>query len=145
MVEILYFVGWTFMLYWVHRIIHVLPVLRDIHLQHHVYINKHNASRWHWNNLFLFNDTWICTLDVWLTDVIPTLIFSAVTGAWWIFVFYYFWAALVQEKIEHNPRVNLYPIIGSGSWHLVHHRSSRNNYGLFVIFWDIVFGTNQYV
>ena len=144
MVELFYFLLWTLILYTIHRIVHKTPVLNKIHLDHHSYISKRiqegKLIKWHWSNLFLFNDTWTSTLDLWITEVVPTLIFSLITGQWWISIFYYLWAAFIQESIEHNPNINLYPLT-SGKWHLVHHRNSKRNYGLFHPFWDRLFNT----
>ena len=146
MYYIFVFISWTLYLYLIHRVIHsiglrLFPVAFNAHADHHRYINTNKQTTWHWNNLFLFNDTWSSTLDLWITEVIPTLIFSLITGAWWISVFYYFWAALVQEVIEHNPKFDLYPFLTSGKWHLVHHHNTSVNYGLFFPIWDILFGT----
>jgi sterol desaturase/sphingolipid hydroxylase (fatty acid hydroxylase superfamily) len=80
-------------------------------------------------------------MDLWITEVVPTLIFSWITGHWWLSVFYYVWAAFIQEVIEHNPNFNIYPLLTSGQWHLVHHKQSDKNFGLFVPIWDIVFRT----
>lgn len=135
---IVYFFSWTLLLYWIHRFAHAIPVLREIHLDHHRFI-LNNDTRWHWSNLFLFNDTWKSTLDLWLSEVIPTLLFSLVTGQWWISIFYYVWAAFIQETIEHNKNFNI-PILTSGKWHMIHHRSEKN-YGLFTALWDKVFRT----
>lgn len=139
---LLYFFLWTLILYWIHRIGHKLPVVRTIHMHHHRFV-LHHTTTWHWSNLVLFNDDWTSTLDLWLTEVIPTLLFSLVTGQWWISVFYYIWAAFIQESIEHNPNFNL-PILTSGKWHLIHHRNN-SNYGLFMPIWDIIFGTYKNV
>lgn len=139
---VLYFLLWTLILYWIHRLGHVLPVIRDIHLHHHRFILS-NTPKWHWSNLFLFNDDWTSTVDLWITEVIPTLIFSILTGQYWISIFYYIWAAFIQESIEHNDRVNL-PILTSGKWHLIHHHSSYN-YGLFYPLWDMIFRTHKHV
>jgi len=146
MTYIFIFLLWTLYLYVIHRIVHKVglayfPVAFNAHADHHKYINTHEQTVWHWNNLFLFNDTWASTLDLWITEVIPTLIFAAITGHWWVFVFYYLWAALVQETIEHNPNVNLYPFCTSGKWHLLHHQDAGTNFGLFFPIWDILFGT----
>jgi hypothetical protein len=136
------FLIWTFMLYWVHRAAHKAPLIKHLHRDHHKYINTHSTS-WHWNNLFLFNDTWKSTADLWITEVIPTLIFSYITGAWWISVFYYLWAALLQERIEHNSEFSIYPLLTSGKWHLIHHRNTKLNFGLFFPVWDMLFGTQK--
>jgi len=130
------------MLYWIHRIGHYLPLIKSIHMHHHLYILQHTTT-WQWPNLFLFNDDWPSTLDLWITEVIPTLLFSLITGEWWISVFYYIWAAFVQESIEHNSTFNL-PILTSGKWHLMHHRGEIN-YGLFTPLWDLIFGTYKHV
>jgi sterol desaturase/sphingolipid hydroxylase (fatty acid hydroxylase superfamily) len=139
---ILYFLLWTLMLYWIHRAVHKIPVINSLHLHHHKFI-LNNPTKWHWNNLLLFNDDWTSTVDLWITEVIPTLIFSLITGQYWISIFYYVWAAFIQESVEHNPKINI-PMITSGRWHLLHHRSSYN-YGLFFPIWDILFKTNKHV
>ena len=130
------------MLYWIHRIGHYTPAIKQIHMHHHRFV-LHHCTTWHWSNLFLYNDDWISTLDLWITEVIPTLLFSLVTGEWWISVFYYIWAAFIQESIEHNSTFNL-PILTSGKWHLMHHRGEIN-YGLFTPLWDLIFGTYKHV
>jgi len=142
MIYMFIFLLWTFFLYVIHRLAHVIPTVRRLHQDHHKYINFH-STRWHWNNLFLFNDTWKSTADLWITEVIPTLLFSYITGAWWISVFYYLWAALLQETIEHNKEFSIYPILTSGRWHLIHHRNPKFNFGLFLPVWDIVFNTHK--
>ena len=136
-----YFLLWTFCLYWIHRIGHDISWVNYFHSDHHVFINIHQPPTWHWSNLFLFNDTWHSTIDLWITEVVPTLVFSWVTGQWWISIFYYFWAALVQERIEHNTKLSLYPWLPSGQWHLLHHQNTSKNFGPFVIVWDKLFGT----
>ena len=144
MTEIVVFFAWTWCLYVIHRSVHVIPILRELHWDHHRYVNTHSMG-WHWNNLLLFNDTGTSTVDLWITEVIPTVIFSYITGEWWVLVFYYVWAALLQETLEHNPKVNVYPWLTSGKWHLVHHRNMRNNYGVFTPLWDMVFRTHTTV
>ena len=135
------FLAWTFMLYWIHRAVHRIPVFNRYHQDHHRFIDRHGGTAWHWNNLLLYNDTMASTIDLWITEVIPTLLFSAVTGFWWLSVAYYLWAALLQEQLEHNPKFDFYPWITSGRWHLVHHRKQRKNYGLFHPLWDKIFKT----
>lgn len=139
---VFYFFLWTLMLYWIHRIVHYIPVIRAIHMHHHRFVLTHH-TKWHWSNLLLFNDDWTSTVDLWITEVIPTLLFSLVTGQWWISVFYYIWAAFIQETIEHNQNFDI-PILTSGCWHLIHHRSSVN-YSLFTPQWDIIFKTYKHV
>jgi len=135
------FILWTLVLYLIHRLVHITPVLKELHWDHHKYVNL-NDTGWRWNNLFLFNDTWKSTIDLWITEVVPSLIFSIVTGHYWVIVFYYIWAAFLQEELEHNKKINLYPIT-TGRWHLVHHRTPNKNFGLFLPFWDKIFRTEQ--
>lgn len=137
---LLVFVAWTFLLYLTHRIAHVLPYVKDIHADHHRQVAQESTG-WKWPALLLYIDTNKSTLDQWLTEVIPTLVFAWATGHWWIAIFYYVWAAAVQEIVEHNPRFSIYPWLTSGRWHLLHHRNPRVNYGVFVPVWDLLFGT----
>lgn len=138
MYYIFHFIVWTFVIYWCHRLAHIIPVIRDIHYDHHKFVN-HNTVDWHWSNLFLFNDTWKSTVDLWITEVIPTIIVSLFVG-WWLFIAYYLWAAFIQERIEHNENFNWYPLT-SGRWHMVHHRNASYNFGIFIPIWDIMFRT----
>jgi lathosterol oxidase len=142
MFYIFIFLSWTLCLYWLHRLIHITPGLRELHRDHHKFINLNN-TKWHWNNLFLFNDTWKSTADLWVTEVLPTLLFSYITGQWWVIIFYYVWASLLQETVKHNKNFNIYPILTSGRWHLKHHYNSKINFGLFFPIWDVIFKTNR--
>lgn len=141
-----YFCLWTFILYWIHRVAHQLSFLKKYHVDHHQFILKKFKENctppgWHWNNLLLFNDTWNSTIDLWLTEVFPTILFSLITGQWWVIIFYYLWAAFIQETIEHNPNFD-FIMWSSGKWHLLHHTKGTKNYGLFFPIWDIVFKSN---
>ena len=141
---LVYFFSWTFVLYWIHRIGHKNPYIKKYHWDHHSYIIRHGDLKWEWANLFLYNDTWKSTVDLYVTEVIPTVIFSWITGQWWIFIFYYIWASTLQVVFEHKRKFNL-PFFTSGEWHLIHHRHPNKNYGLFLPVWHIVFGTYKHV
>ncbi len=132
------------MLYWIHRIVHKVSHVKKWHWDHHSYIIRNGDLKWEWPNLFLYNDTWKSTIDLYVTEVIPTLIFSWLTGQLWIFVFYYVWASTFQVVLEHKRGLDL-PVFTSGEWHLIHHRHPNKNYGLFFPIWDIVFGTYKRV
>ena len=127
---IIFFLIWTLCLYWIHRLAHRIPYIKKWHFNHHAYIIQNGSPGWHWNNLFLYNDTWTSTLDLYLTEVIPTILFSMITGQWWISIFYYIWAAFLQETLEHNNNIDL-PLLTTGRWHLIHHSLPNKNYGLF--------------
>lgn len=144
LVGIIYFATWTLMLYAIHRLAHQLSWLSKYHQDHHKQVAQNTNLGFHWTNLLLIVDNRDSTIDQWLTEVIPTVVFCAVTGHWWIFVFYYVWAAFIQERIEHNNTVNWYPWLTSGRWHLVHHKHPRSNYGVFTPAWDILFRTAHY-
>lgn len=133
------------MIYWTHRLAHVCPIASNWHWDHHAVVTNKHLVGWHWNNFFLYNDTWLSTLDLWFTEVIPTLLFCWILNQWWLFGLYYLWAALIQERIRHNPNFDIYPFITSGRWHLIHHQYANKNYGLFVPIWDMLFGTYKNV
>ncbi len=141
---VLYFLLWTFALYWIHRVAHKIEVIQTYHADHHKYINTYGMQGWRWNNLFLYNDTRNSTIDLYLTEVIPTFLFSLFTGQWWIFILYYIWAAFFQERYEHDNTVD-WPLFTSGKWHLIHHNDSSKNFGLFFPLWDIIFRTYKHV
>lgn len=141
--HIFWFLTWTLMIYFIHRIGHVIPIIRDIHGKHHRYISEHNITGWTWKNLFFYQDNLFSTLDVFITEVIPTIIFCYLTGEWWLFGFFYVWSATIQECIEHSPNFDMYPYLTSGKWHLRHHLKGKCNYGIFTPIWDILFGTNE--
>lgn len=135
---------WTLVLYVMHRLAHTIPVLQRLHNAHHKTIKKNNKSKWHWNNLFLYNDNWPSTADLWISDVIPTIVVAAIFNAWWILGIYYIWAAFFQEQLEHNTRINFYPFT-FGRWHMMHHTTPTCNYGLFFPLWDKIFRTEHAV
>lgn len=141
--SIILFLVWTLVLYWIHRLAHISKTIMKFHGDHHRYVNLHGTS-WRWNNLLLFNDNWKSTIDLWITEVIPTILFSLIFNAWWIFIFYWIWAALIQEIVEHHPRINI-PLWSSGQWHLQHHKNPTVNFSLFFTIWDRIFKTNSSV
>ena len=138
---ILVFFLWTFCIYWMHRLAHVLPFMRQFHMDHHAQVTNETITGLDWKNTFLWFDSWNSTVDQWLTEVIPTATISIITGHWWLMMFYYIWAAFIQEAVEHNRKINLYPFITSGKWHLVHHNHPTKNYGVFIPLWDMMFST----
>jgi len=135
------FIGWTLYLYLCHRLVHVTPIIKNFHRHHHVFILT-NQTSWKWNNLFLYNDDIVGTIDLWITDVLPTILFCFMFDSWYILLFYWCWAALLQEKLEHNPNVNVFGCT-FGKWHLEHHRTPNKNFGLFFPVWDKIFKTES--
>lgn len=133
------FFAWTLLLYIVHRLCHSIPFLKQIHLYHHEYVND-GQPQWMWQNIFLWSDDWGSTADLWVTEVVPTILFCAITGQWWIFLLYWVWTGFIQEWIEHNPRFNI-PFLSAGKFHLQHHKNYNVNYSLFFPVWDWILGT----
>jgi sterol desaturase/sphingolipid hydroxylase (fatty acid hydroxylase superfamily) len=131
------------MIYWLHRIFHSVPYLSNLHQIHHNHVtNETGTLRWDWKNIFIWVDDWRGTLDQWIMEVIPTIIFCWVFNQWWLLAFYWFWSAFIQERIEHNSNIDYYPILTSGKWHLIHHKDETKNFGVFFPIWDIIFKTN---
>jgi sterol desaturase/sphingolipid hydroxylase (fatty acid hydroxylase superfamily) len=126
-----------------HRAAHAISFMRRFHMDHHKQVSNQTINGLNWKNAFLWFDSKESTIDQWLTEVIPTIVISSITGHWWLFVAYYIWAAFIQETVEHNKKINLYPFITSGKWHLIHHDDPTKNYGVFVPLWDIIFGTRK--
>ena len=98
MYYVLVFVFWTFIIYWTHRLVHILPYFKHIHADHHKQISQNTFQGLNWKNLFLYFDSPKSTLDQWYTEVIPTILMSFIFG-WWLFVVYYIWAAFIQEAV----------------------------------------------
>lgn len=141
LLQILYFLLWTLLLYFIHILAHKVPFLWHFHRDHHKQVAMNNVGKWRWHNLFLYIDTFETTVDQWITEVIPTFVFSFITGAWWIFIGYYIWSATFQEVVEHNEKIDIYPYEVSGKWHMVHHTNPDKNYGIIIPIWDIIFNT----
>jgi lathosterol oxidase len=141
---ILEFVLFTFVVYWIHRLAHIIPYIGYFHNDHHKMVNKQQLWGWHWSNFFLFNDSWKSTADLWITEVIPLIILSFIFNSWYLFGIYYVWAAIFQERIEHNGNFDM-KYITSGKWHLFHHKQPKYNFGIFFPVWDMIFGTYKHV
>lgn len=141
MIYIIVFIAWTLLIYVMHRLAHIVPAMRRFHDDHHSQVTDGTIKGPDWRNLLLFFDNWRSTIDQWLVEVIPTIALAMATGHWWLAVAYYVWAAMIQEAVEHNDKIDLYPFITSGRWHLVHHDDPSKNFGVFIPVWDLVFGT----
>jgi sterol desaturase/sphingolipid hydroxylase (fatty acid hydroxylase superfamily) len=137
---IINFLTWTFLLYVMHRVVHIVPCLQKNHYHHHAFIISKGNPGFHWSNLFLFNDDWSSTVDLWITEVIPTLLFCWLIDDYSLFLFYWLWASLLQETLEHKHDLNAYPLT-MGQWHMNHHHNPKCNYGLFIPLWDKLFRT----
>ena len=137
---VIYFLTWTLLLYMMHRVVHIVPLLSKNHYHHHAFILINGNPGFHWSNLFLFNDDWPSTIDLWITEVIPTILFCWLIDDYSLLLFYWLWAALLQETLEHNENLNVYALT-MGQWHMQHHYNSKCNFGLFIPIWDKLFRT----
>lgn len=136
---VFYFLLWELILYWMHRISHKWHPFKKYHWAHHKAVNNLEI-KWFWQMIFLYQEDWDSTVDLILTELLPTLVFCLITGQWWIMIFWYLWTAFIQEHIQHNPRISSLPLM-AGKPHLVHHGDARYNYSVFSPTWDIIFRT----
>ena len=139
---VLYFFLWTLLLYVVHRLAHALPYIKKIHSEHHRYVMRNRDWGIKWQDLYLSRGANKVTLDLWFTEVIPTLLFCAVTGHWWIFGAYYFWSAFYEKATKYNRDVDVF-LVTWGMWTLTHYRRNTLNFGGIFSLWDIIFKTNR--
>ena len=88
---ILVFISWNMLIYWLHRLVHTIyiPFVHEWHMDHHRQVTQDALWGLHWSNVFLYNDTWKSTFDLWAIEIIPTLIFCWLTGHWWLFIIFY--------------------------------------------------------
>lgn len=139
----LYFLLFSFVVYWTHRIAHNTKFLWYFHKAHHsiLYAGDYEFS-W-WNLVGWFND-WQATVDQWVTEIIPLLIMIYIwPGAWPIAVLYYLDGFILAEGItDHNPRINI-PGLAMGRYHLMHHQNTTVNYDQYFRLWDTIFGTKR--
>ncbi len=137
-----YFLLWSLIIYWTHRSAHMIPFLWQFHHAHHqVAYNGELEFSW-WNVIGWFND-WPSTLDQWITEIIPMIVFVLVfPDAWPIAVLYYIDGFILAEGLtDHNPRLEI-PGLSMGRYHLKHHANPNVNFDLYFHFWDQLFGTH---
>ena len=61
MQQLFFFFLWTLLMYGMHRVVHSSKLLGYFHIQHHKVINN-KETKWHWNNVLLYNDDMKSTL-----------------------------------------------------------------------------------
>ena len=140
-----YFLGWTGLLYVVHRAAHteLLPPLKKFHDYHHELVEAEENEGWTWKNLFLSMDGFNGTVEQLMMEIIPTLVFVCVfPESWWILIFYWADIAFISERIEHEPRFRIWAL-AYGSFHMVHHDDPTKNLGAYHPLWDMIGGTFQ--
>jgi sterol desaturase/sphingolipid hydroxylase (fatty acid hydroxylase superfamily) len=144
---------WTFTSYWLHRISHISHSknpLWHIHRAHHKipYLGEPTGSIFpRIGQFFMWLGTWRTSLDVIIVLTIPAVIIAIVAPRYGIpiLIFHYFYEVFCSEyALDHNPRIKGFvtKIFAWGDFHLYHHMSPKNNFGLIITFWDRVFGTS---
>lgn len=140
LVEIVFcFLVSDFLIYWEHRIMHAVPLLRrHIHSTHHRYLHP-----------FAWAGGWVHPLEdlvVILCVATPILLIAPHPLSVWIFVAS--WVALLIEEhsgydVFWSPYHWLpFTMGGGGAPHDPHHNLSKNqNYGFVFAIWDQVYGT----
>jgi sterol desaturase/sphingolipid hydroxylase (fatty acid hydroxylase superfamily) len=146
------FLLWTFMIYWLHRLSHIRHQknpLWQLHCAHHAtpYLSAPSLSPWpKFAQLFFWLGSWRATLDVLVVMTLPALLIALIAPRYGLMLlaFHYFYEVFCSEyALDHNPRIQGFwtRIFAWGDFHLFHHISTRNNYGLIITLWDRVFGS----
>jgi sterol desaturase/sphingolipid hydroxylase (fatty acid hydroxylase superfamily) len=133
------FVVSDFLIYWEHRLMHAVPLLRrKVHSVHHKYLYP-----------FSWAGGWVHPLEdavVIVCVVTPTLLFSVHPLSFWVFVALWV-ACLIEEHSGYDVFWSPHRWLpfgwgGGGAPHDPHHNiHGSKNYGFVFAIWDQVFGT----
>jgi sterol desaturase/sphingolipid hydroxylase (fatty acid hydroxylase superfamily) len=122
--------------YWVHRLVHHMPLWR-FHAVHH------SASRMYWLNTYRFH-----IIDLLLISILRFLVPIALGVTVQVFLYYLVIAYTVAFFQHSNVRIIAGPLnwfFSTPDLHRWHHSAipaeSDNNFGQTVIVWDAIFGT----
>ncbi|MEJ0062639.1 MAG: sterol desaturase family protein [Alphaproteobacteria bacterium] len=141
----------TFFSYWMHRLAHVHKPWNPLwinHKPHHqIKYDEHTPVMvYDWREFIFWFGTWKQTLDVWITDTIPTILAACIIGGagWYILAFHYFYHVFLSGGLlEHNVKIKgpITRILACGQFHMQHHRKFDRNFGFVIGLWDYVFRT----
>ncbi|MCV3274383.1 sterol desaturase family protein [Roseobacter sinensis] len=139
----LFFILFTFVVYWTHRAAHKFAFLWYLHSSHHAQRYK-GEFEFSWLNLIGWFNDWRATADQWVTEILPLCVMLYIwPDAWPIAVLYYVDGFVLAEGItDHNPRIDI-PGLAMGRYHLKHHQDHSVNYDQYFRLWDTVFGTRR--
>lgn len=153
----LWFLLWTFIEYWMHRVMHwshPLNPLFDIHRSHHLTpMSVLTDKKYRWPKLmyfFFYFENVHETVEIIVGETIPAICiyFCDPECGFWLLVFHYIYEILATDSLlEHNAEITSKSIIkyaAVGQFHLEHHRIPSYNYGFTITLWDHVFGTYKY-
>src|SRR5665213_2460021 len=133
-----------FVIYWVHRLEHTLPLLWRLHRVHHSDTNVDSST------FFRFHP-----FDAIIDDTLP-VISSAIFGIDISIVVFFFFINVILTILQHT-RFTYPPWIDTSfgkifvvpNFHKVHHHQNQfytdSNFGFIFIFWDKMFGTFKYL
>jgi len=119
-----------FMIYYIHRGLHIGWFYNNIHKQHHTYqyTTPFSSHAFHWG-------------DGWAQGV-PYYIFVYIFPFHWLlwicmFFFVNCWTVLIHDQVDFLG----HSFIQSTGHHTIHHTSFKYNYGQYFTFWDKFNGT----
>mmetsp|Transcript_6055 Transcript_6055/g.17121 ORF Transcript_6055/g.17121 Transcript_6055/m.17121 type:complete len:298 (-) Transcript_6055:193-1086(-) len=138
---LMFLVG-DFLIYWEHRIMHIVPYLRkNIHNVHHAY---HAPFSWAGGWVHPLEDAVVILCQLFY----PIFVQTPHPLSFWCFVS--FWTiCLIEEHSGHDvvwapyhwmPFAKM-PLGGGGAPHDIHHYWPNKNFGFVLICWDQLFGT----
>jgi len=129
---IIYFIGFDFINYLLHRLLHLQFFYRNIHSLHHKYRNPSP-----------FAAIAVHPLEFFLNSVIPSTIMAFIIPTHyyvWLFSygFHLFWSVLIHDGLKNNSMGNL---IMDAKHHGIHHKKPLTNYAFIISYWDVFFNT----
>lgn len=136
---ILVFVGWDFVLYWMHRAYHSLELLWRVHRWHHS-VSQLNAFTGFRASLLEILITGFLTvlLSVWRPESIP-----------WFMLYYIGTQIFMHLEVEYLSFGGLSKFIITPEFHRTHHSVApehyNKNFGNLWLIWDQVFGTATFL
>lgn len=148
---IAFFLLWTLIVYWMHRLAHIriwYNFLYYFHLAHHKinYFRQSNL-KFKWYYLFFYFGSLRASLDVICMLTIPAFIvyFIYPKIGIYILIFHYIYEVFFSEGLlDHNSNITgtSTKLFAWGKYHLVHHKKWNYNFSLMITLWDWVFKTN---
>eukprot|EP01024_Parvocaulis_polyphysoides_P031163 TRINITY_DN28237_c1_g1_i1.p1 TRINITY_DN28237_c1_g1~~TRINITY_DN28237_c1_g1_i1.p1 ORF type:complete len:357 (-),score=44.11 TRINITY_DN28237_c1_g1_i1:359-1357(-) len=137
---VMYFVYFTiymlcveFGVYWMHRLLHEIPIgYRTLHHIHHKYNKEHSLSP--------FAGLAFHPLDGILQAVPYTVVLFFVPLHFLTHEMMLFMTGVWTTNIHDNIHENCFPIMGAG-YHTIHHTTYKDNYGHYTVLFDWLFGT----
>jgi sterol desaturase/sphingolipid hydroxylase (fatty acid hydroxylase superfamily) len=126
--------------YWIHRLLHHPSIFRYVHAVHHksIDVNPFSSLSFHWIEPFLLT-VWIFPVVWFIPTFAPILGFVQVFG--------------LLDNIKSHLGYELYPANWNKSWlrfltsstfHNMHHRKFKGNYGVHFRIWDKFLKTEFY-